>query len=230
VWGSGCIDPRFLDLGSGWKRVFSFTPRPLYLRGKGPGTHWIGDLVAAEHIWTLWTENSWPLGNSARSQTLSRVPEEAMKDEIRFWRQPGQLTSSQRWLRRVQPSVMPHSLKGPTFRRNILLSICNLTRDYANLLIALFLDPEHEDGDPTTRRYNTNSFSQGPPGFSHRAKLSKGVPTIISATHNDGVLGRWVIAPPFLTLGLDGSEWSVLHPGRFTTSPGTHWIRNGRVQ
>jgi hypothetical protein len=30
--GSGCIDPRFLDPGSSWKWVVSFTPRPLYPR------------------------------------------------------------------------------------------------------------------------------------------------------------------------------------------------------
>jgi hypothetical protein len=35
---SGCIDPRFLDLG--------FTPRPLYPRLKVHGTHWIGDCVS----------------------------------------------------------------------------------------------------------------------------------------------------------------------------------------
>jgi hypothetical protein len=32
AWGSGCIDPRFLDLGSSWKWVISFTSRPLYAR------------------------------------------------------------------------------------------------------------------------------------------------------------------------------------------------------
>jgi len=31
-WGSGGIAPRILNLGTGWKRVVSFTP----------GTHWIG--------------------------------------------------------------------------------------------------------------------------------------------------------------------------------------------
>jgi hypothetical protein len=36
VWGSGCIDPRFLDLGTSWRLVVSFTPRPLYPRGKSP--------------------------------------------------------------------------------------------------------------------------------------------------------------------------------------------------
>jgi hypothetical protein len=29
------------DLGTGWKRVFSFTPLPLYPRGKKTGTYWI---------------------------------------------------------------------------------------------------------------------------------------------------------------------------------------------
>jgi hypothetical protein len=36
VWGSGCIDPRFLDPGTNCRWVVSFTPRPLYLRGKSP--------------------------------------------------------------------------------------------------------------------------------------------------------------------------------------------------
>jgi hypothetical protein len=30
VWESGCIDPHFLHLGTSWRRVVSFTPRPLY--------------------------------------------------------------------------------------------------------------------------------------------------------------------------------------------------------
>jgi hypothetical protein len=30
VWGSGCIDPHFLDLGTSWRWVVSFTPLPLY--------------------------------------------------------------------------------------------------------------------------------------------------------------------------------------------------------
>jgi hypothetical protein len=29
VWGSGCIDPHFLDLGNSWGYAVSFTPRPL---------------------------------------------------------------------------------------------------------------------------------------------------------------------------------------------------------
>jgi hypothetical protein len=34
VLGSGSIDPHFLDLGTSWSRVVSFTPRPLYCLGK----------------------------------------------------------------------------------------------------------------------------------------------------------------------------------------------------
>jgi hypothetical protein len=36
VWGSGCIDLRFLDLGTSWRRAVSFTPLPLYPRGEIP--------------------------------------------------------------------------------------------------------------------------------------------------------------------------------------------------
>jgi hypothetical protein len=40
-WESGCIDPRFIDLGTSWRWVVRFTHRPLY----PPGTHWIGGWV-----------------------------------------------------------------------------------------------------------------------------------------------------------------------------------------
>jgi hypothetical protein len=30
--GSGCIDPHFLDVGTSWRWVVNFTPRPLYTR------------------------------------------------------------------------------------------------------------------------------------------------------------------------------------------------------
>jgi hypothetical protein len=36
IWGSGCIDPHFLDLGTSWRWVVNFTPRPLYPQGKSP--------------------------------------------------------------------------------------------------------------------------------------------------------------------------------------------------
>jgi hypothetical protein len=34
VWGSWCIDPLFLDLDTSWRWLVSFTPLPLYSRGK----------------------------------------------------------------------------------------------------------------------------------------------------------------------------------------------------
>jgi hypothetical protein len=34
--GSACIDPHFLDLGTNWRWVVSFTSRPLYPLGKSP--------------------------------------------------------------------------------------------------------------------------------------------------------------------------------------------------
>jgi hypothetical protein len=36
VWGSGCVDPLFLDLGTIWRWVVSFTVLPLYPGGKSP--------------------------------------------------------------------------------------------------------------------------------------------------------------------------------------------------
>jgi hypothetical protein len=39
VWGSGCIDPHFLDLGTSWRLVVSFTTQLLYPRGKSLVTH-----------------------------------------------------------------------------------------------------------------------------------------------------------------------------------------------
>jgi hypothetical protein len=35
VWGSGCIDPRFLDLDISWRSVVSITPTA----ERSPGTH-----------------------------------------------------------------------------------------------------------------------------------------------------------------------------------------------
>jgi hypothetical protein len=37
--GRGVIAPLMLNLGNRWKWVISFTPRPLYSRGKTSATH-----------------------------------------------------------------------------------------------------------------------------------------------------------------------------------------------
>jgi len=34
--------PCILNLGARWRRVVSFTPRPLYSRERTPGARWIG--------------------------------------------------------------------------------------------------------------------------------------------------------------------------------------------
>jgi hypothetical protein len=39
------MDPHFLDLGTSWRWVVSFTHLPLYTRERTPGTHWIGGRV-----------------------------------------------------------------------------------------------------------------------------------------------------------------------------------------
>jgi hypothetical protein len=44
VWGSGFIDPRFLDLGTSWRWSASH-PGPFTPREGAPGTHWIGGWV-----------------------------------------------------------------------------------------------------------------------------------------------------------------------------------------
>jgi hypothetical protein len=40
--GSECVDPHFLDLGTSWRWVVSFTALSLYPGERAPGTHWIG--------------------------------------------------------------------------------------------------------------------------------------------------------------------------------------------
>jgi hypothetical protein len=39
------MDPHFIDLGTRWRLVVSFTPRPIYFGERAPGTHWIGGWV-----------------------------------------------------------------------------------------------------------------------------------------------------------------------------------------
>jgi hypothetical protein len=65
VWGSGCRDPSFLNLCTNWRWVVSFTPRPLYPRGKSHSNHWIRVGWTPEPIWTTWrSENSCPYRDS----------------------------------------------------------------------------------------------------------------------------------------------------------------------
>jgi hypothetical protein len=84
--GSGCIDPRFLDLGTSWRCVVSFTflpisPPPLS-RERGPGTRWLGgwmdprtglDDIEKRKFFTLPELELWPLCRPARRQSLYRL-------------------------------------------------------------------------------------------------------------------------------------------------------------
>jgi hypothetical protein len=49
-WGSGGIASRILDLGTRWRWVVSFTPRPLTPRERAPGTNWIGGWVGPRAV------------------------------------------------------------------------------------------------------------------------------------------------------------------------------------
>jgi hypothetical protein len=64
VWGSGCIDPYFLDLGISWRGVVSFTPQPLYLRGKSPRYSLDMRLGGPQSRSGRRRENSWPYRDS----------------------------------------------------------------------------------------------------------------------------------------------------------------------
>jgi hypothetical protein len=76
MWGSGYRDPRFLDQGTSWRRVVSFTPLPLYPREKSSGTHcierWVGLKAGINDMekWEFFTLPGLelrPLGRPARS-------------------------------------------------------------------------------------------------------------------------------------------------------------------
>jgi hypothetical protein len=78
VWGSGCIDPHFIDLGTSWRWVVSFMSRPLYPRERAsvPIVWKVG--WTPEPVWTTCkSENFWPYRGSnsgpARSHSLYRL-------------------------------------------------------------------------------------------------------------------------------------------------------------
>jgi hypothetical protein len=82
VWGSGCMDPCILDLGSSRRWVVSFTPPPLYPEKGAPGTNWIGGWVGPRivlddaerrEILPLPGLKFGPLVLPARSQSLYRL-------------------------------------------------------------------------------------------------------------------------------------------------------------
>jgi hypothetical protein len=80
VWGSWYIDPYFLDLGTSWRWVVSFTLRPLYPWGKSPRYPFDSRLGGSQG-WSgrrgeekiLDPTVSRPLSRPARSQSLYRL-------------------------------------------------------------------------------------------------------------------------------------------------------------
>jgi hypothetical protein len=82
MWGSGCIDPHFLDLGTSWRWVVSFTPRPPYPQEKSPlypldrrlgGPHsWSGRHGEVKILASTRTRIPTPW-SSAHSQSLYRL-------------------------------------------------------------------------------------------------------------------------------------------------------------
>jgi hypothetical protein len=74
------MDPHFLDLGTSWRWVVSFTSLPLYPRERAPGIHfirgWVNPRSGLDHMekWkflTLPEIELPPPGRPARSQSLS---------------------------------------------------------------------------------------------------------------------------------------------------------------
>jgi hypothetical protein len=74
VWGSECIGTRSLHLCTSWRWIFSFTPLPLYLRGKSLRyrlDRMMGGLQSQSGRYE--EVELWPLGRPARSQSLYRL-------------------------------------------------------------------------------------------------------------------------------------------------------------
>jgi hypothetical protein len=74
AWGSGCIDPRILDLATIWRWVVSFTSRPFYTRNpldrKLGGPQFCSERRGEEKILPIPGLELQPLGRAARGQSL----------------------------------------------------------------------------------------------------------------------------------------------------------------
>jgi hypothetical protein len=92
-WGSGGIAPRILDLSTRWRWVVSFTPRPLYPRGREPGTHWIGGWVGPRAVLDAAVKRKIPSATKFR-QTATCV-ERSWILALRTYSPPWQCSSSQ---------------------------------------------------------------------------------------------------------------------------------------
>jgi hypothetical protein len=70
ICGSRCIDPCFLDLGTSWRWVISFTPWPFYPQRKSPRYPLDRMLGRPQNQSGRHEEELWPLGRPACSQLL----------------------------------------------------------------------------------------------------------------------------------------------------------------
>jgi hypothetical protein len=76
VWGSGCTEPHFvyLETRSSWKWVISFTPLPLYPRGKNPSYPLDTRLGGPQSRSGRRGENSWPYRESCITNRQIHAP------------------------------------------------------------------------------------------------------------------------------------------------------------
>jgi hypothetical protein len=137
------IDPRSLDLGTSWRWVDSFTPRPLYPRRKGPGTSWtegrvdlrtILDFIKKTKLLTLPELEHSSFCRSTRSQLLYQL------------RHPlGMLQlSEEEWMTvrdTLQCRVLKHGV--PTQMFDVWLCLCYLAARKLSLEWFMFADSFH---------------------------------------------------------------------------------------
>jgi hypothetical protein len=64
----------FFYFGTSWRLVFTFTPRPLYLRGNSPSAHWIRRLGGPESRSGRRGEEKILDPTGTRTPTRSRYP------------------------------------------------------------------------------------------------------------------------------------------------------------
>jgi hypothetical protein len=88
------MDSHFLDVGTSWNCAVSFTPRPLYLRERTTGTHWIRGRVNPRACLEDVEKKKFltppglelrPLGRPARSQSLYRLLWETQYGAQNLW-------------------------------------------------------------------------------------------------------------------------------------------------
>jgi hypothetical protein len=70
-WGSGCIAPLILDLGTRWRWVVIFTPGRFTPRERAPGTHWMGGRVGLGAVLDAVVKRKIP---SPRRESNPRTP------------------------------------------------------------------------------------------------------------------------------------------------------------